>query len=146
MAQQRCSSHCSVASVWTSCGPCKVHLWPRCLIAAGRGCSLPKGHSCFLGPPRKPFLLQFSSPADCTHVSHMIPSGVFGIAALSLLSVAQSCLTLCNPMDCSPSGSSVHGICQAGILEWVAVSCARGSSPSRDRTRISYIGRWILHH
>ena len=42
--------------------------------------------------------------------------------------VAQSCLTLCDPMDCSPPGSSVHGILQARTLEWVAISSARGSS------------------
>ena len=41
---------------------------------------------------------------------------------------AQACLTLCNPMDCSPLGSSVHGILQARILEWVAISSSRGSS------------------
>ena len=41
--------------------------------------------------------------------------------------VAQSCPTLCNPMDCSPPGSSVHGILQTGVLEWVAVPSARGS-------------------
>ena len=43
----------------------------------------------------------------------------------------QSCPTLCNPMDCSPPGYSVHGICQAGILEWVAISSSRGSSRPR---------------
>ena len=42
--------------------------------------------------------------------------------------VVQSCLTLCDPMDCSLSGSSVHGILQARILEWVAVPFSRGSS------------------
>ena len=42
--------------------------------------------------------------------------------------VAQSCLTLCDSMDCSPSGSSVHGIFQARILEWVAISFPKGSS------------------
>ena len=42
--------------------------------------------------------------------------------------VAQSCLTLCYPMDCSPPGSSVHGIFQARILEWVARPSSRGSS------------------
>ena len=41
---------------------------------------------------------------------------------------AQSCPTLCNPMDCSPPGSSVHGIFQARILEWVAISYSRGFS------------------
>ena len=40
----------------------------------------------------------------------------------------QSCLTLWDPMDCSPPGSSVHGILQARILEWVAISSSRGSS------------------
>ena len=39
----------------------------------------------------------------------------------------QSCLTLCDPMDCSPPGSTVHGILQARILEWVAISCSRAS-------------------
>ena len=42
--------------------------------------------------------------------------------------VAQSCPTLCNPMDCSLLGSSVHGIFQARVLEWVAISFSRGSS------------------
>ena len=49
-------------------------------------------------------------------------------------------------MDCSPPGSSVHGIFQARILEWVAISSFRGSSPPRDRIRISCIGRWVLFH
>ena len=50
--------------------------------------------------------------------------------------VAQSCLTLCNPMDCSLPGSSLHGILQARILQWVAISF-RGSSWLRDRTWVS---------
>ena len=45
--------------------------------------------------------------------------------------VAQLCLTLCNPMDCSPPDSSVHEIFQARILEWVAISFSRGSSQPR---------------
>ena len=45
--------------------------------------------------------------------------------------VAQSCLTLCDPMDCSPPDSSVHGILQAKILEWVAMPSLRGSSQPR---------------
>ena len=59
----------------------------------------------------------------------------------------QSCPTLCNPIDCSLPGSSVHGILQARILEWVAMPSSRGSSQPRDRTHISYIsciGRWLL--
>ena len=49
-------------------------------------------------------------------------------------------------MNCSPPGFSVHGISQAGILEWVASSFSRGSSWLRDRTHISSPGRWILYH
>ena len=48
-----------------------------------------------------------------------------------------SCLTPCNPMDCSLPGSSVHGIFQARILEWFAISFSRGSSFSRDQTQVS---------
>ena len=58
--------------------------------------------------------------------------------------VAQSCPTLCNPKDCSPPGSSVHGILQARILEWVAIPFSRGSSSSRDWTQVSCIaGRFF---
>ena len=53
--------------------------------------------------------------------------------------VAQPCPTLCDPMDCSPPGSSVHGILQARILEWVAMPSSRGSSQPRDRTQVSFI-------
>ena len=63
--------------------------------------------------------------------------------------VSQSCLTLCHPMDCSPPGSSAHGIFQARILEWVATAFSRGSSQPRDRTSISYvscIGKQVLYH
>ena len=55
------------------------------------------------------------------------------------LLVAKSCLMLCDPMECSPPGSSVHGIFQARILEWVATSFSRRSSPPRDRIQVSCI-------
>ena len=51
----------------------------------------------------------------------------------------QSCPILCDPMDCSPPGSSVHGILQARKLEWVAMPFSRGSSQSRNRTRVSCV-------
>ena len=53
--------------------------------------------------------------------------------------VAQSCLTLCDPMDSSAPGSAIHGIFQARILEWAAISFSRGSSQPRDRTWVSCI-------
>ena len=62
---------------------------------------------------------------------------------------AQSCATLCGLMEGSLSGSSVYGIFQAKILEWVVISSSRGSSKPRDQTCIScisYLGRWILYH
>ena len=60
--------------------------------------------------------------------------------------VTKSCPTLCDPMDCSLPGSSVHGIFQARILEWVAISFSRGSSQPRDQTHDCCIGRRILCH
>ena len=53
--------------------------------------------------------------------------------------VAQSCATLCDPMDCSLPGSSIHGIFQARVLEWGAVSFSRGSSRLRNQTQVSCI-------
>ena len=53
--------------------------------------------------------------------------------------VTQSCPTLCDPMDCSLPGASVHGIFQATVLEWVAISFSRGSSRPREWTRVSRI-------
>ena len=60
-------------------------------------------------------------------------------------------LTLCDPMDCSPPGYSVHGIFQARILEWVAISFSRGSSRPRDQTCMSCVpalagGSLLLSH
>ena len=61
----------------------------------------------------------------------------------------QSCLTLCNAMDCSRQESSVHGILRARILDWVAMPSSRGSSWPRDQTWVSYgscIDRRVLYH
>ena len=67
----------------------------------------------------------------------------------STCSVTQLCLTLCEPKDFSSPGSSIHGIFQARILEWAAVSSSRGSFLPRVQTHISCvscIGRWVLYH
>ena len=55
-----------------------------------------------------------------------------GCVCVCVCFMAQSCLTLCDPMDCSPPGFSVHGILQARILEGVAMPSTRGSSQPRD--------------
>ena len=58
--------------------------------------------------------------------------------------VAQSCPTLCDPMDCNLSGSSIHGIFQPRVLEWIAISFSRGFSQPRNRIRVSCIaGRFF---
>ena len=71
------------------------------------------------------------------------------ISHICICLVAHLCLTFCSSMDCSPPGSSIHGISQARILEWVAILYSRGSSWPRYRTRVSCvsgIGRQIIHH
>ena len=67
-----------------------------------------------------------------------VPGGGSGL-------VSKSCLTLCDPEDCSPPDSCVHGISQARILEWVAISSSRASPWPRDWTQVSCTGRWILY-
>ena len=66
------------------------------------------------------------------------PSCMLGQVKVKVV-VAQSCPILCDPMDCSPPGSSVCGILQARILEWVAISFSRGFSWPRDWTQVSLI-------
>ena len=63
-----------------------------------------------------------------------------------LCSVAQLCPTLCDPMDCSPPGSSVHGVLQVRILEWVAIPFSRGSSQPRVRTHVSCLASGFFYH
>ena len=59
--------------------------------------------------------------------------------------VAQSCPTLCDPMDYSLPGSSVYGIFQERILKWAAISCSRGSSQPRNQTQVShFVGRCFI--
>ena len=74
----------------------------------------------------------WSDLAACTHVH--------------ACSVAKSSPTLCDPMECRLPGSSVHGIFQARILEWIAIFFSRGSSRFKDWTRISCSDRQILYH
>ena len=85
----------------------------------------------------------FYSESYCSVSSNKITSGSKCRAVLCL--VVQSYLTLCDPMDCSLPGSSVHGIVQARILEWVSMPSSRGSSQPRDRIQIS-LWRRILYH
>ena len=84
-----------------------------------------------------PVPLQISQLCVCVWVSEWVSEWV------------QSLPTLLDPMDCSPPGSSVHGLLQTRILGWVAISSSRGSSQPRDQTRVlsaSRIGRQTLYH
>ena len=86
----------------------------------------------------------FSSSQMTTHFHNVLK------CPESCCSVAKTCLTLCDPMDCSMPGSllgsSAHGISQAKILEWVVTSLSRGSLQPRDQAYVSCIGRWVLYH
>ena len=96
--------------------------------------------------PEIPYLLDIST----------CPSKILFTIQLSALEVDLSAMLnhfshvpLCDPMDCNLPGSSVHGILQARILEWIAMPSSRGSSWPRDQTRISqvsYIGKQFIHH
>ena len=83
-------------------------------------------------------VLLFKDLENFRRLVSLIPNN-FGRLILYSYSVfvTQSCLTLCNAMDCISPGSSVHGILQARIMEWVAIPFSRGSSQPRDQTSIS---------
>ena len=92
------------------------------------------------------FILWFSFPPSqpCSSAIQLLcyecPKFLLAISFIPKKSeVAQSCPTLCDPVDCSPPGSSIHGILQARILEWVAISFSRGSFRPRDQTQVSCI-------
>ena len=92
------------------------------------------GHWCVVEYWRV-FLLPLIRIALCIYFHKAIEASMFDNYKLyiyQLSSVSQSCLTLCDPIDCGPPGSSVHGVFQARILEWVAISFSRGSSQPRD--------------
>ena len=69
----------------------------------------------------------------------MLETCSFFLGTFYKVLVAQSCPTLCDPMDISSPGSSVHGILQAQILEWAAIPFSRGASQLRDQTQVSCI-------
>ena len=86
-------------------------------------------------PHKKHFCRAYGWAQACTDCCH---------APVALCMSAESCPTLLSPPDYSAQGSSVHRILQARIVESVAISYSRGSSPPRDQTRVSCTGRWLL--
>ena len=83
-----------------------------------------------------------------TSVTYVVILGYISILVYRYLSVCVHTQllsqppTLCDPVDCSPPGSSVHGFSQAGILEWIAISSSRGSSLLKDQTRLLSLLHW----
>ena len=103
---------------------CTAH-HSRCLIMG------PTGHR----PPSHPEPPPLPLPGSLHLLGQFWGSSAFVSGrALCCAKSLQSCPTLCDPTDCSPPGSSVHGILQAGILEWVAMSSSRGSARPKDRS------------
>ena len=104
----------------------------------------PKVHSSRLGSLLVSYILW---AWKCVHLcTDKYPSLWFEFMCAKWL---QSCLTVCDSTDCSPPGSSVHGILQARILEWVTMPSSRGSSWARDGNRISYVSctdQQVLYH
>ena len=86
-------------------------------------------------PGKPPVFIQFSPRS--TH--RCLERETCLTLSVQFSSVAQLCPTLCDPMDCSLSRSSVHGIFQSRVLEWIAISFSRGSSRPRNRTWVSRI-------
>ena len=87
------------------------------------------------GQVSRSFVSDSLRPHESQHVRPPCPSPTPGVHSDSRLSL-QSCPTLCDPMDCSPPGSSVHRILQARILEWVAMYFSRGTSWLRNRIHV----------
>ena len=96
------------------------------------------------GNERKREVKWFAFGAVTTDNGDIKQHGILWLQCLTCLT-PKSCLTLCSPVDRSLPGSSVRGISQARVLEWVANSFSRGSSPPRDQTWVSCVGRQSLY-
>ena len=80
----------------------------------------------------------------CESTQNIREKWKMGIFKMHCVLIAQLCLTLCDPRDCSPPGFSVHGILQARILEWTAIPFSRGTSQHKYQTLVSYlVGRFF---
>ena len=86
----------------------------------------------------------FNSFLFCCSTNAVLYFILFNSIGFCCCLATESCLTLWDPMDCSPPGSSIHGLLQATVLEWVAISSSRGSSWPTDGTQVSCVCRQIL--
>ena len=136
-----CSLHIPVVTTWLSpedSFPCHLSSrqcfrpWPEYHRVRGWDRVLLAPHCFFLCIPVSP--LKFQLWTSCHQI---IPPPTTPYHCCCL--VTKSCLTFCDTMDCSLPGSFAHGISQVRELEWVAISCSRRCSQTRDRTHISCI-------
>ena len=115
-------------------GPLSTHsTWPRHTAVICYGLFLYQSNICVMRHVRAPISVWITAMLRNTWIPDTVQHYRHGYCCL----VAQLCLTLCSPMDCSLPSSSVHGILQARLLERVAISSSRGSSWPRDQTHIS---------
>ena len=134
----------SVQRLWCFQLPCSEPLWARGGRVGSRAAEshlLQEGSRKGLCRTRKGIWLPSDLFSGCAaqSVSHSRWIHLLFRQVKCVCSVASGICNLCDPMDCSPSGSSVRGILQARILEWVATPSPRGSSWPRDRTHISFV-------
>jgi len=123
---------------WVAISSSRGSSWPRdrtCVSCIGRRILY---HWVLVG---KCWIFLFSDPSDtlCFFLFPPVLQGILGLVTESESQVAQLWPTLCDAMDCSLWGSSVHGIFQARVLEWIAISVSRGSSWPRNWTLVSRI-------
>ena len=129
--------------------------WPSFTITSGSTEPTEKSPNLSLGPwvfhgnhsPLLPSIPAIHRPM--LHVDHLSRPSWLVKDVPCCAKLLQSCLTLCDPMDCSQPDSSVHGILQARILEFAAMPSSRGSFQPRDWTCVSYtscISRQVLYH
>ena len=111
---------------------CPTFLWPPCTVANQAPLSM--------GFPRQEYWNRLPFPL------RDLPDPGIETAAPELVKATQLCLTLFDTIEYSLPGSSVQGILQVRILEWVAVPFSRSSSQPSDQTQVSCIGRGILYH
>ena len=125
LSGQPCGSHTSVLSASLGESPCHGVIWNNDLHGDHRTSGTPRHKD----PTESEWRTARQQP-------------------MHVCQVTQSCLTLCDLMDCSSPGSSAHGSLQPRILEWVATPSSRGFSSPRDRTPhlFSCTGRWVLYH
>ena len=129
---------------WIYRGESVNQCWAFMLAATVRKCW--RGWGCWLPESFSVYLLHVYRLQNCLWRLMQMCVYVWEHVHAKLL---QWCPTLCNPMDRSPSGSSVHWILQARVLEWVAMPSSRGSSQPRDQTCVSYVSgtsRRVLYH